>query len=217
MNQRPRIDVASAASRRRFFLTRAARLNTRGAGSDMSFLMEMPRTMDGETRVVENIFGGLPVFLIGAFAAAAYAPERYTKDVDYFVAAENYEDAQARLPAAEWEVMRALCFPNAALGLHGSAWRSHDGNHEIDLITSEQIWVREAFSAPVSRSANGERVIPLAYLILMKLDSARAIDQADLARVLGRLSPDRLEDVIRIVERHYTDPSAAEDLRQYHA
>ena len=42
------------------------------------------------------------------------------------------------------------------------------------------------------------------------------IDQADLARILGRLSSEQVEDVIRTVQRHYHDPSAADDLRQYH-
>ena len=100
----------------------------------------------------------------------------------------------------------------ASTGARGRA----RGGQEIDLITSEQAWAGEAFAAPLARDPNGERAIPLAYLVLMKLDSARAIDQADLARVLGRLAPEQVEDVIRIVERHYRDPSAADDLRQYH-
>lgn len=166
--------------------------------------------------MVEAIFGDVPVFLVGAFAAAAYAPERYTKDVDYFVAAERYEDAQARLRAGEWSKTRTLAFPNAALGLHGSAWTPRGGGQEIDLITSGQPWAREAFAVPASRDANGRRVIPLAYLVLMKLDSSRAIDQADLSRMLGRLSAEQVEDVIRTVERHYHDPSAPDDVRQYH-
>ena len=182
----------------------------------MQHLMEMARTPNGVARVIEPIFGDIPVFLVGAFAAAAYAPERYTKDVDYFVTADRYGDTQARLRAADWKQTRTLAFPNAALGLFGSAWTPNAGGPEIDLITSEQAWAREAFAAPVSRDTNGERVIPLAYLVLMKLDSARGIDQADLGRILGRLSAEQVEDVIRIVERHYRDPSAAEDLRQYH-
>lgn len=216
MHERVGIDVSSAASRRRFFLSRARRLNTRGAGSDLGRLMEMPRTTNGAERVAEPVFGDVPVFLVGAFAAAVYAPERYTKDVDYFVAADRYEDAQARLRSQAWKKTRTLTFPNAALGLYGSAWTPRDGGQEIDLITSDQAWVSAAFSAPISCDANGQRVIPLAYLVLMKLDSARAIDQADLARVLGRLSVAQVQDVIGVVQRHYHDPSAADDLRQYH-
>lgn len=182
----------------------------------MRRLMEVPRSTNGDHRVLESIFGDVPVFLIGAFAAAVYAPERYTKDVDYFVTAERYDDAQDCLRSRGWKVARTLVFPNAGLGLRGTVWTPRGGGQEIDLITSEQGWAAEAFAAPVSRTANGERVIPLAYLVLMKLDSARAIDQADLARILGRLSANELDVVIGTVERHYNDPSAADDLRQYH-
>ena len=215
MNKPPELDVRSAAARRRFYLSRARRLNTRGAGSDMDNLMEMPRTGSGVAHVVDAIFGDISVFLIDAFAVAAYAPERLPKDVCYFVAAKRYGDAQARLRAAKWNETRTLAFPDGALGLFGSAW-TEDAGRKIDLLTSEQAWGLEAFAAPVSRDANGERVIPVPYLVLMKLDSARGIDQADLARILGRLSSEQVDDVIRIVERHYSDPSAADDVWQYH-
>src|ERR1700685_2730732 len=196
MHQRLRVDVTSAASRRRFFLSRAARLNTRGAGSDMHALMEMPRTKIGVSCLVEMTFGDVPALLIGAHAAAVYAPERFTKDVDYFVAPDRYEDARACLIAGEWKQTRTLIFPNAGLGLHESSWIPRGGGAEVDLITSKQPWAHEAFAAPTMHSANGDRVISLAYLVLMKLDSARAIDQADLSRILGRVSPEALEDII---------------------
>jgi hypothetical protein len=77
--------------------------------------------------MADAIFGDVPVFLVGAFAAAAYAPERYTKDIGSFVAAEHYEDAQARLRAGEWKKTRTLAFSNATLGLHGSAWGAARG------------------------------------------------------------------------------------------
>jgi hypothetical protein len=85
----------------------------------------------------------------------AKSSSRCEKDVDYFVAAEHYDEAQARLRAGEWKKTGTLTFPNAALGLHGSVWTPRDGGREIDLITSEQPWAREAFSAPISRAANG--------------------------------------------------------------
>ncbi|HTW82843.1 MAG TPA: hypothetical protein VMD91_02105 [Candidatus Sulfotelmatobacter sp.] len=66
------------------------------------------------------------------------------------------------------------------------------------------------------RDRNGERVIPLAYLVLMKLDSARAVDQGDLTRTLGRLDAEQVDAIVSIVERYYGDPAAADDVRQYH-
>jgi hypothetical protein len=152
---RSQIDVSSAAARRRFFLSRARRLNARGAGSEMRLLMAMPRTANGIVRIVEAIFGDIPVFLVGAFAAAAYAPERYSNDIGYFVAAQRYDGAQARLLASDWKKTRTLMFPNAGLGLYGSAWAPPASGQEIDLITSEQAWAREAFAAPVSYAVNG--------------------------------------------------------------
>jgi hypothetical protein len=50
----------------------------------------------------------------------------------------------------------------------------------------------------------------------MKLDSARSTGQGDLQRMLGLLGAEAVEEIIAIVERHYGDPAAADDLRQYH-
>jgi hypothetical protein len=109
-----------------------------------------------------------------------------------------------------------LFFPNAALGLYRSAWRAEETGAAVDLISSGQAWLTEAFSAPAALDRSGERILPLPYLVLMKLDSARSIDHADLGRILGRLSNEDLEDVIAVVERNYGDPAAPDDLRQYH-
>jgi len=214
MESGPKIDVTSAAARRRFYLDRAMRRQTRGSGSDLRFLLTLPRTPNGISLLVEQTFGTIPALLVGAHAVAAYAAERMTKDVDYFVAGEQYAQAEERLRDGGWTKLRDLHFPNAKLGLHGSAWRPHAGGIEIDLITSEQEWVRAAFAAPITRDKNGERVIPLEFLVLMKLDSARANDQGDINRILGRLTPERVEEVVRVVTRHYDDPAVAADIRQ---
>jgi hypothetical protein len=214
MDARPKLDVSSAAARRRFYLDRAMRKSTRGSGSDLTYLMSLPRVLNGVERMIEPMFDTIPVFLIGAHAAAAYAPERMTKDIDYFVAGENYAEATTRIGNSGWTKIRDLHFPNAKLGLHGSAWRSDAGGAEVDLITSDQEWARAAFEAPVCRDKTGKRVIPLEFLVLMKLDSARANDQGDINRILGRLTSERIEDVVRVVIRYYDDPAAADDIRQ---
>jgi hypothetical protein len=214
MDSKAKLDVSSAAVRRRFYLDRAMRKNTRGSGSDIRYLMTLPRRPNGVALMIERALGSLPAFLVGAHAAAAYAPERMTKDVDYFVAAEHYAEAQASLRKNSWTKLRDLHFPNAKLGLHGSAWRPDSGGMEVDLITSDQPWVQAAFAAPVARDKNGERVIPLEFLVLMKLDSARANDQSDINRILGLLTPERVEDVVNVVVHYYDDPAAANDIRQ---
>ncbi len=213
MSSRARIDVTRAADRRRFYLQRALRKNTRGAGSDLRYLMSIPPS---DRPAMAMPFEGLPAMLIGAHAASAYAPERMTKDVDFLVPHERFGEAEARLREAGWEKRRNLFFPNAALGLYGSAWTAGDGGTEADLISSPQPWVDEAFAVPVVTNRTGERVIPLPFLVLMKLDSARSTDQGDLQRMLGLLGAEAVEEIIAIVERHYGDPAAADDLRQYH-
>ena len=74
----------------------------------------------------------------------------------------------------------------------------------------------ESFGTIITNN-RGQRVLPLPYLVLMKLDSARGIDQGDLSRMLGRLSDDKVEEIVDIVMRHYGDPQAADDIRQYAA
>jgi hypothetical protein len=209
MNSRERIDVTKAADRRRFFLQRAMRKNTRGSGSDLALLLTLPQSERPAIRT--SLFEPVPVMLAGAHAANVYAPERSTSDIDFLVPHESFAAAEQRLRAAGYEMTRELPFPNAALGLYGSAWRSLKAGATVDLISSDQPWLPEAFAVPVELNRDGDRVLPLSYLVLMKVD----IDQGDLQRVLGRISVEALEDVIRTVKRHYSDPAAPDDLRRY--
>lgn len=166
--------------------------------------------------MVDKLFDGVPIFLIGAHAAAAYAPERMTQDVDYFTSGRYLPDASARLIDAGFCKRSDLTFATSRLGLYESAWRSSDGAIELDLIASDEPWAIAAFAAPISRNGSGERVIPLAFLVLMKLDAARSVDQGDLSRILGRLSQAEVDGVVDVVARYYpSDPDALDDVRQY--
>jgi hypothetical protein len=57
--------------------------------------------------------------------------------------------------------------------------------------------------------------MPLPYLVLMKIDSARGVDQGDLTRLLGRIDAPSVEAIVTIVERHYGKGLIADDVRQY--
>lgn len=216
--KRSQIDVTSAPSRRRFFIDTVRRRGSRGSGSDLELLARLPGRLHERYRVavLDKIFAGLPIFLIGAHAAAAFAPERMTQAVDYFTTGDFYEIAAGRLRDAGFAEAGALQFATSRLGLYGSGWRSADGTLALDLIASDEPWAIASFAAPAASNANGDRVIPLAFLVLMKLDAARSIDQGDLARVLGRLSDEDVERVVAVVAEHYpTDPDALDDVRQY--
>ena len=105
-----KIDVTSAAARRRFYLDRALRKNSGGAGSDMAFFMAVTAHEEWRRRMIERTLGDIAAFLIGAHAASAYPPERMTKDINYFVVADRYATAIARLEVAAGNVFAISSF-----------------------------------------------------------------------------------------------------------
>lgn len=204
-------DFHQARERRRFYLERGMRRRSRGAGSALSFLMALPLR---DLAVRPEDFADVPAMVVGGVAARAYAPERQTKDIDFLVPAERFSDAERRLIALGFQRKRRLMFPNTALGLYGEAYVREQ--EEVVLISSPQDWCRYAFEGR-AEDKSGMRVIPLPYFILMKLDSARGVDQGDLTRILGRLDERQIEAIVSVVEKHSGDPQIAEDVRQYAA
>jgi hypothetical protein len=197
-------------ARRRLYLERGLRKRPIGSGSNLDTLMQHEREklfID-----MESLFGDIPATVVGGVATRAYAPERHTKDIDVLIDHARYGEGARRLEALGWRKEHALLFPNSSLGLYGTAW-SKDGRH-LDVIATAQPWAAEALAEEVY-DQTGLRVVSLPYLVLMKLDSARGIDQGDLTRMLGRVEGVELERIVRIVERHHPDPHAAEDVRQY--
>lgn len=160
----------------------------------------------------EELFGDLPAMIVGGVATRAYAPERVTKDIDLMVEHDRFVEAIQRLRVERFEKKNDLFFPNASLGLYGESWTKE--NLEIDILSSPQEWCKLAFRIRVD-DQTGARVIPLPYLVLMKFDSARGIDQGDLTRMLGPLDDEKIEQIIKVVERHSGDPTFANDVRQY--
>jgi len=200
----------TASGRRRFYLERGLRRAPVGSGSDLSFLMDSPR--DPIEHRPEALFGDIFAVVVGGVATRAFAPERATKDLDFLIDHDRFEEACERLVSAGWGESQKLLFPNASLGLYRKSWvRSAD---TIDIIASAQPWAAMAIRNPV-QDQTGLTVIDLPYLVLMKLDSARGIDQGDLTRMLGRVDQLMLDRVVEIVDRYTHDPQAAEDVRQY--
>ena len=95
-----------------------------------------------------------------------------------------------------------------------AAKRGRKDGRAIDFNATDQTWGGEAFESP-PYDQTGLRVIPLAYLVLMKLDCARGIDQGDLTRMLGRLSDSEINAIVNTIEKHSHDPQASDDVRQY--
>jgi hypothetical protein len=205
-----RSDFRTAAGRRRFYLDVGLRKRPLGSGSNMDTLMQSER----ETLpiVMESMFGEIPAAVVGGIATRAYSPERKTQDIDVLVAHARHAEAATRLESLRWRNDGELFFPNGLLGLYGTAWLKDE--QKLDLMSTDQPWAEEAL-AQFCYDQTGLRVIGLPYLVLMKIDSARGIDQGDLTRMLGLLDEEGVERVVDVVRRHYGDPHGVEDVRQY--
>ncbi|MBT9588561.1 hypothetical protein IV102_34810 [bacterium] len=204
------VDFGEAKNRRRLFLHRGLRKRPLGSGSNLERLMDLPR--DPLQVNPGELFGDIAVVVVGGVAIRVYSPERATKEIDLLVDHKRFADASRRLLDSGYIRDETLFSPNASLGLYGEAWFKE--GKLIDLLSTPQLWGQKALVKPVVDST-GLPMVRLPYLVLMKFDSARAQDQADLSRMLGRLSEEECETLIKEVARYSTDPCFAEDVRQY--
>ncbi len=114
--------------------------------------------------------------MVGGVATARFMPVRMTLDLDVLVAAED-------LARAEEELRRAGAVRGGILTIGGSHWRLADGT-ALDLIGLERPWTLRAIARPVWNES-GWPVADLPWLVLMKLESGRLQDTADVSRMLG--------------------------------
>jgi hypothetical protein len=158
-----------------------------------------------ETRILE----GLPYVVIGGIATRAYMPERFTKDLDVLVPADAYDDVTRRFVEAGWRGPSPLLFPSSSLGLFGNSWQN--GTYDIDVRSSRQTWVDDAFLSE-THDTTGLRVISLPYLVLMKLDSSRTQDTADISRMLALANDEVMRETRAVIARYLRDTEALDDL-----
>lgn len=145
--------------------------------------------------------------VVGAVATRMYMPERVTHDLDIAIAAGEGTDARNKLAAAGFR-----CEGELAIG--GSTWVSPAG-WRVDVLEASDPWIGEALAAAQNnRDPQGLPVLPLKYLVLMKFQSGRVQDLADVTRMLGlagetdlngiralfaRFSPDEVEDLESLI------------------
>ena len=147
---------------------------------------------------LKSALRGLRWALTGAAAARLYMPERATVDVDIVV---NGSDA-----AAAREALRAAGYDyRSELGIGGSSWSS-PGGVPIDVIELSYPWTDTALEA-ASRNLDPRDlpVLPLAYLVLMKLEAGRVQDIADITRMLGQADDDAIKAVRRAIADYAPD------------
>jgi hypothetical protein len=208
MTQRadPTDGLAAKYARRRFFFSRMKRVARDGAPVASLMLLNRPRG------AAMKSLDGLPYCVVGGQATRYYMPERTTVDTDYIIAPASFDLAIIRLEADGFVTDgHGLLFPDSRLGLSGQRFARE--STVVDLITSTQDWLREATANPAWPGGGEEPVVTLPFLILMKLDASRSVDQGDLTRMLG-LADEKTLDATRDVVRRYL-LSDLDDLGQY--
>jgi hypothetical protein len=132
--------------------------------------------------------------VVGAAATRLYMPERVTQDLDVAVRAEDASRAREKLANAGFVYQ-------GELSIGGSAWISPDGKM-IDVIEGHERWWVEALTeGQANRDAQGLPILPLHYLVLMKFQSGRVQDIADITRMLGQADQAALEPVRALFKR----------------
>lgn len=185
---------------RKISVARARRRAKPGSGSSREFLLA--RTWKGLPPVNIDVTRlQTPCVIVGGVATALYMTQRVTYDLDLLV---THEDA----PALHQELEAQGCTLSGTLSIGGTTWTTQDGG-EIDVIESGDQWAIHAVSQP-NRAPDGSPVIALPYLVLMKLDASRGVDERDLYRMLGQADETALAEVRRVIAAYR--PHEMEDL-----
>lgn len=102
-----------------------------------------------------------------------------------------------------------MTFADTRLGLIGQRVQSQ---LPVDVLSSTQSWVDDSV-ASVRRDDTGLPIVDLPYLVALKLDASRGVDQGDLTRMLGFASEPDLARVRAVIGELL--PADLEDLEQY--
>ncbi len=164
----------------------------------------MPASPEGSLMHWPNLVEalvGIPWAVTGAVATRLYMPERATRDLDVLVLAADAERVAELLASAGFR-------PVGRLAIGGSTWVAPNGS-PVDVIEGEDPWVAAALAeAGQNTDPQGLPILPLSYLVLMKLAASRLQDLADVSRMLGgasRADLDRTRAVIRVDARELAE------------
>jgi hypothetical protein len=195
---------------RRRMLAFSARRQRPGAGSMLDQLMRAERpTMEWWRQATGLIQAeNIKVAVAGGVAANAYMPPRHTADLDLAVQLGDLDPAGQALKTAGWKLVGNLSLYE---DLRGTAW--HLGSDALDLIGIPGAWGSAAIDAAQNnKRVSGLPTLPLPYVVVMKLISARPQDSADISRMLGSAEEKVVIEVKSVVKR--TRPADVEDLEQ---
>ncbi len=176
---------------RKRLLEIAKRRASAGTGSTLPAVREEHAGYECELSLPE--LGDLAYMIVGGLATALYMPQRMTLDTDILILGEDLERAEALLTSTG-------CKRVGPLTIGGSSWRLAGGRN-LDLIALNEPWVSEALATAV-RHEDGRPYASLPFLVLMKLESGRLQDLADISRMLGCADTHRVDEVRAVVSRY---------------
>jgi hypothetical protein len=179
----------------------ARRRQKPGAGSSRAFLLA--RTTFMQWPDLTPVLGDLLWAVVGAVATRLYMPERMTRDLDVAIAFQDSALAHEKLRAAGW-------IQEGPLTIGGAKWTAPDGT-AVDVLEGHASWWPQALTeAQSNRDAQGLPILPLPYLVLMKFQSGRVNDIADVTRMVGQANEPNLEMTRQLFTQH--EPDGLEDL-----
>ncbi len=192
------VDVRVA--RRKLFIKLGKRHHRAGLGSSREFLSR--RTADMNWPNLSTVLKPTPYAVVGGVATRLYMPERLTKDLDVVVFIADSAAAKQRLESAGYEFVGKLSL------VQGTTWVSSDGR-EVDVLEGEERWWPQAIAeAQTNLDFQGQPVLTLPYLTLMKYQAGRAQDLADIERMLGQADDLVLDEIRGLFRKHAEDELA---------
>lgn len=186
---------------RKQLIALARRHQRPGSGTSLAILRG--RTAHMQFQDLSPILKPILWAVVGAVATRLYMPERSTQDLDIAVRRKDREEVRRSLAAAGFSYQGEL-----AVG--GSTWASSDGT-PVDVVEAGDPWSAQALAeAQQNRDAQGLPVLPLPYLVLMKFQSGRVQELADVTRMLGQANEEMLTAVRQLFAQYA--PEDMEDL-----
>jgi hypothetical protein len=136
--------------------------------------------------------------VVGGVATRLYMPERMTKDLDVVIALPDAELVRKKRASG-------FVFVSELNLIRGSTWRAPNGQ-DIDVIDGEDVWWHEVIlSAQANRDAQGQPVLTLPLLVLMKYIAGQAQDLADIDRLIGQTDDGTVAAIRQFFDRFLPD------------
>lgn len=126
----------------------------------------------------------------GGMAVNYYARPRQTDDLDIVVLIQDMEIWDAFFRDNGWSRKGPLSI---------AGWTYSNGDLEIDVLTSDADWAARAITEAQDEFHDGLPIMPLVWLVWMKLDAGRTGDQTDVSHMLGRLTTEKFKEIVMIL------------------